>query len=159
MRMRVFNRNIKPEFIDRMYRFAHTILMDEEEARDAVQDVLLKIYSKPIVFINEESYIVRSVRNNCLDRIRCRKEWCSLSDLGEMDEHPQSNEDKHLVRFAIAKLSYKQRMVIHLKDIEGYPNKEIAKLLGIEENQVRTILSRSRKAMKEIIEKELNHGR
>ena len=154
-----YSRDIDSEFINRACRFAYTILMDEEEARDAVQDVLLKIYSKHLFVINMESYIIRSVRNNCLDRIRCRKNRCSLADLREMEGSPNANDDKNLVRFAVAKLPDKQKMVIHLKDIEGYSTKDVSKLLGIDENQIRTILSRARKAMRVIIEKEMQDGK
>ena len=45
------------------------------------------------------------------------------------------------------------REVLHLKDIEGYATHEIARMLGVEENQVRTILSRARRGLRETIEK------
>ena len=58
----------------------------------------------------------------------------------------------------MARLTEKQRTVLHLKDIEGYSTKEVAEILETDEANVRTILSRSRKALREIIEKEFGYG-
>ena len=52
-------------------------------------------------------------------------------------------------------LPEKQKTVLHLKDIEGFPTDEIAGMLCTGENQVRVTLSRARKAMREIILKGL----
>ena len=41
---------------------------------------------------------------------------------------------------------------------EGYSNEEIADIIETDEGNVRTILSRGRKALREIIEKEINYG-
>ena len=58
----------------------------------------------------------------------------------------------------MARLPEKQRITVHLKDIEGYSTKEVAEILETDESNVRTILSRSRKALREIIEKEFGYG-
>ena len=63
-----------------------------------------------------------------------------------------------MVHKALAQLPEKQRLAIHLKDIEGYSGKEIAGILETDESNVRTILSRGRRALREIIEKEINYG-
>ena len=55
-------------------------------------------------------------------------------------------------------LPEKQRLAVHLKDIEGYSTKEMADILETDETNVRTILSRGRRALKEIIEKEFGYG-
>ena len=59
---------------------------------------------------------------------------------------------KELVRVALARLPLRQREVLHLKEIEGYATYEIAELIGVAENQVRTILSRARHALREAVE-------
>jgi len=146
---------VSDEFVDRMWRFALSILGDREEARDVVQDVLLRICRKTFVFTNVEAYLIRAVRNACIDVLRARRFWD--------DEDTESTivEDSHcsweageLVRFAMSELGLKQRMVVQLKDIEGYSTEDVARILGVKENQVRVILSRARMKMKEIIEKE-----
>jgi RNA polymerase sigma-70 factor (ECF subfamily) len=53
-----------------------------------------------------------------------------------------------LIRGEINKLPEKQKMIIHLCDVEGFNTKEIAALLGIDEGAVRTNLSRARQKIK-----------
>jgi len=150
---------VSDEFVDRMWRFALSILGDREEARDVVQDVLLRFCRRTLVFTNVEAYLIRAVRNACIDVLRARKFWDegeAESAIGE-DAHV-SWEAGELVRFAMSELGLKQRMVVQLKDIEGYSTEDVAGILGVKENQVRVILSRARMKMKETIEKE-NEGR
>ena len=53
----------------------------------------------------------------------------------------------------------RQREVLHLKEIEGYPTREIAAMLGCDEEQVRVILSRGRMALRGILQKMRNDER
>lgn len=141
-----------------MWRFATSILGDEESAKDVVQDVFEKIWARTLPILNLEAYATRAVRNACIDLLRSRKDVT--------DEFPEDVadsvecwDDRELVKMAIAQLPERQRSVIHLKDIEGYSNEEISKVVGVPENQVRTILSRARKSMRNYIENEMNHGK
>ncbi len=143
---------------DRMYRYAMTLLGDRDEAMDAVQDVAGKLWRMGPAMEkvkNPEAFAMRSVRNFCIDRLRCRKSvsremFPEIAYTAEADKWA----DVQLVRMAIGKLPEKQRTVVHLKDIEGFGTDEIAAVLGIQENQTRMILSRARKALKEIIIRE-----
>ena len=54
-----------------MFRFARTLLHDEDESRDAVADVMLRIYTKGIPGQYEPSkYLLACVRNKCMDILR-----------------------------------------------------------------------------------------
>lgn len=143
---------------DTLWRFASTMLADEEEAQDVVQDVLAKVWSRPFPMLNPKAYLIRSVRNACIDRIRNRKLFTDeLPDLPDTSSSDHLH-DADLVRHAMKSLTEQQRMVLHLKDIEGFSTAELSKTLNIPENQIRVTLSRARKAMKEYIEKEMNYG-
>jgi len=150
---------VSEEFVDRMWRFALSILGDREEARDVVQDVLLRFCRKTLVFTNVEAYLIRAVRNACIDVLRARRFWDDEeTESAVVEDFHCSWEAGELVKFAMSKLGLKQRMVVQMKDIEGYSTEEVARILGVKENQVRVILSRARIKMKETIEKE-NEGR
>lgn len=99
-----------------------------------------------------------SVRNACLDRLRRKHPAeplsATLPDTGDSD----SWSDRELVRRALNSLPLRQREVLHLKEIEGYPTHEIASMLSTNENQVRTILSRGRSRLREQLEKMMNYG-
>jgi len=150
---------LSDEFVDRMWRFALSILGDGEEARDVVQDVLLRFCRKTLVLTNVEAYLLKAVRNACIDILRARRFWDEGEPESAIGEDPHGSwEAGELVRFAMSKLGLKQRMAVQLKDIEGYTTEDVAKILGVKENQVRVILSRARMKIKETIEKE-NEGR
>lgn len=144
----------KSQFIDRLYRYARTLLDADSEAEDAVHDVLERIWNRN----NEgkqpstpEAYAVRAVRNACIDKMRAR---ASTTDSipEQSEEIPQDRwSDVQLVRAAISLLPERQKTIIHLKDIEGYSTREIARILETEENYVRATLSRARKSLKDAI--------
>ena len=63
------------------------------------------------------------------------------------------------MRRAMACLPERQRETLHLKDIEGVPTCEIARMLGCDEAQVRVILSRARHGLREALKKWMDDER
>ena len=147
--------------LDFMFRLACSILGQSDEARDMMQDVAERILRKQDSLDevrNIDSFLARAVRNACIDRIRRRRETTpKIPDIPD-DRSPDRWSDRQLVHKAMARLPERQRLTVHLKDIEGYSNKEIADILETDETNVRTLLSRGRKALRDIIEKEIGYG-
>ena len=147
--------------LDRMFRLACSILGRSDEAQDMMQDVAEKIlrrHGNLKDVENIDAFITRSVQNACIDRIRKRRD--TTPKIPELPDgrNPDRWSDRQLVQKSLAKLPERQRLAIHLKDIEGYSSKEIADILETDEANVRTLLSRGRRALKEIIEKEERYG-
>ena len=147
--------------LDFMFRLACSILGRSDEAQDMMQDVAERILRRQESLEdvrNIDSFLARAVRNACIDRIRRRKETTpKIPDVPD-EKNPDRWNDRQIVHKALSKLPERQRLVVHLKDIEGYSNKELADILETDETNVRTILSRGRKALREIIEKEIGYG-
>ena len=147
--------------LDFMFRLACSILGRSDEAKDMMQDVAERILRRQESLEdvrNIDSFLARAVRNACIDRIRRRKETTpKIPDIPD-EQNPDRWNDRQIVHKALSKLPERQRMAVHLKDIEGYSNKELAEILETDETNVRTILSRGRKALREIIEKEIGYG-
>lgn len=144
-----------------MFRLACSILGQSDEAQDMMQDVAEKIlrrHGNLKDVENIDAFITRSVQNACIDRIRKRRD--TTPKIPELPDgrNPDRWSDRQLVQKSLAKLPERQRLAIHLKDIEGYSSKEIADILETDEANVRTLLSRGRRALKEIIEKEERYG-
>lgn len=140
---------------------AYSILGNREDAEDVVQDVCARLLSKqffPSLVRNPEAFAARSVMNACVDSIRRRKDKVDLQNIPEPVSVPENREDRELVRIAMAQLPDRQRLVVYLKDIAGYPTEEIAAMLSIPENHVRTMLSRARKSLRDLIMKNQNYG-
>ena len=147
--------------LDFMFRLACSILGRSDEAQDMMQDVAERILRRQESLEdvrNIDSFLARAVRNACIDRIRRRKETTpKIPDVPD-EKNPDRWNDRQMVHRALSKLPERQRLAVHLKDIEGYSNKELANILETDETNVRTILSRGRKALREIIEKEIGYG-
>ena len=147
--------------LDFMFRLACSILGRSDEAQDMMQDVAEKILrrSDRIADIgNIDAFITRSIQNACIDRLRKRKDTTPKIPEIPDEKNPDRWNDRQTVHRALSLLPEKQRLAIHLKDIEGYSCRELADILETDEVNVRTILSRGRRALKEIIEKEDGYG-
>ena len=147
--------------LDFMYRLACSILGRSDEAQDMMQDVAERVLRKQGSLQeveNIDAFLTRSVRNACIARLRRRKDTTPKIPEVPDEKSPEGWSDRQLVHKALARLPEKQRLAVHLKDIEGYSGKEIARILETDEANVRTILSRGRRALREIIEKEIGYG-
>ena len=147
--------------LDFMFRLACSILGQSDEAQDMMQDVAERVLRKQEGLQeveNIDAFLTRSVRNACIDRLRRRKDTTPKIPEVPDEKSPEGWSDRQLVHKALARLPEKQRLAVHLKDIEGYSGKEIARILETDEANARTILSRGRRALREIIEKEIGYG-
>ena len=144
-----------------MFRLACSILGRSDEAQDMMQDVaerILRRQEKLKDVRNIDAFLSQSIRNACIDRLRRRKETTPKIPEVPDEKNPDRWNDRQIVHKALARLPERQRLAIHLKDIEGYSIKELAGILETDEANVRTILSRGRKALRETIEKEIGYG-
>ena len=148
---------------DEMYRFAKRFVMSSDEAEDVVQDLMVKFWQKKeeiAAFGNIKSYAMRSVKNECLNRLKHHDVKMGFADFqlhrSELYQIGTNNLKEHILDF-IRLLPEKQKAVIHLKDVEEYDISEIAELLEIEENAVRVNLMRARQKIKEQITQLMNY--
>lgn len=150
-----------PRITDMMFRLARTLLGRYDEAEDAVNDTIEKLWRRRRYWdriSNPEAFAISAVRNTCIDRLRSRKDTTDRIPDAMQENETESRSDIEMVRKALEKLTERQRWAIHLKDIEGFSTREISEMSGIPENHIRTILSRARKRLKEIIEEDMRYG-
>lgn len=142
---------------DEMFRFAKRFVMSSDEAEDVVQDLMIKFWQKKeelSTLGNLKSYALKAVRNECLNRLKHHDVKLGFADLqlhrSELYSMEVNNLKEHIINF-INHLPEKQKMVIHLKDVEEYEVSEISEIMEIEENAVRVNLMRARQKVKEQI--------
>ncbi|MCD6090570.1 MAG: sigma-70 family RNA polymerase sigma factor [Bacteroidales bacterium] len=152
---------------DKVFRYARAILSDVEEAEDVTQDIferLLLNKNSVLEFNNVESYLIRSTKNLCLDRVKHRnvvlKNSENIKNLSNHVVEPEleQKEMAGMIRTIIDRLPKKQKMIIHLRDVESYNFDEIFDATGIDPNAIRVNLSRARKTVKEELIKTMNYG-
>ncbi|MGD9568265.1 MAG: RNA polymerase sigma factor [Sedimentibacter sp.] len=158
------------------YNIALRVLRNVEDAEDASQESLIKMY-KSIQSFNMQStfkvWMYRIVVNTCLDFKR-KKNLNTMSideniDLGGNGEihreiaddsgNPDALVDKNftskLVSDALNKLDDDYKTIIVLRDIQGFSYSEIAEILSCNLGTVKSRLNRARKGLKDIIEFEM----
>ena len=159
--------NIFVSLKDKVFRFARTILSDMAEAEDVTQDIFEKLWinqDKLPEYKNIESYVIRSTKNLCLDRIKHKnvvlKNSNDIKYLSNnlIEAENDKKEISEIIKSVIKQLPEKQRMIIHLRDIEGYEFEEINKITGVELNAIRVSLSRARKTVKQELIKTMSYG-
>jgi len=144
---------------DKLYRMAKSILLDEELAKDSVQDLYLKLWENRTALNeieNMSSYSMRILRNLCLDKLRKKREMdleiCDYSALQDnassIHERVEQKNMATIIKQHINQLPELQRTVIRLRDVEGYEIKEIAYITASTENAVTANLSRARQKIR-----------
>ena len=142
---------------DRMFRYAQSLLLSADEAEDVVHDLLERLWRERDgldACRNLPAFVMTAVRNRCYDRLRQLRALRERTDAAASAAERTTTgaidgwEARDLVRRAVAGLPERQREVLHLKDIEGYPTREIASLLACDEAHIRMILSRARQGLR-----------
>lgn len=145
-----------------MYFAAYRILQNVHTAEDAVHQAFLRVIDH-LDKINEKDchktrgFLVIITEHVAIDMYRKRKRenTCSYDDmeiyLPDTTEQAQGLDE---IDRAIEKLSVNDVTVLKLKFSHGYTNTEIADILGITEDNVRQRISRAKKRLAEILERE-----
>jgi RNA polymerase sigma factor (sigma-70 family) len=168
MQARDFKTDVLP-ISSKLLRLANQILQDEDEAKDVLQDVFLKLWQKRDELgkvENLEAFAFRMARNRCLDMIRSRR-TVSIDSVKKVKFVEEGSSDTDnldqansvgLVKRIIAELPDVQRTIIHLRDIEQLEFEEIADATQMNVNAIRVNLSRARKKVRDEIIKIQNYG-
>ena len=145
---------------DKMYRFAQRLLKDDEEAKDIVQEAMIRVWNKRDemhTYLNMEAWCMRIVRNLSLDRIKSKQYNSDRLDTTYNLSAPGANPEQKTeidntmenIHNFIASLPDKQRQIMQLRDIEGFSYKEIGDILNLDANNVKVNLFRARKSVRE----------
>ncbi len=147
----------------KLYPMLFRILKNEEETRDALQDLMLKLWSKRKELdkcTNLEAYIITMAKNHSFDLLKKKrpsaigeKEEYRILNMETNDTNPELMEKYEQVHRIIEKLPEKLQTVIRLRDIDGFTFEEIKEITGFEPPYLRVILSRARLKVKQEVEK------
>ncbi len=158
---------------------AKRYLRSDADAADCFQDTFLAVF-KSIDKFEQRSTIGTWLRgitiNQCLMRIRAqgrrqedsiehllpvfdekgnRMDSCSSNGSCQIDELLDTAQMKQLVREKILELPDTSRVMLLLRDIDGYSTKEAATILGISVTAAKTRLHRSRTALGALLKPEM----
>lgn len=143
----------------RLLKYAWHLTENQEDAEDAVQEVMLKLWNSRHELDycrNIEAFAKTLTHHTCIDLIRRKKHELFGKDSEQMEmlshlpEHLYEIKDEiRLIREIIATLPPLQHDIMHMKDIEEYETEEIAQITGCSTEAIRQNLSRARKRVRD----------
>ena len=138
--------------LQKMYRIAISMLQNEEDAADAIQETVLRCWQKIGQLKNDEyfqTWLIRILINQCKDILRDRKKLVFIEEIPEIahEDIYFSNEWKEV----LCRLNEKNRIVMELYYVDGFSTKEIAEMLHISDMSVRSRMTRGRKQLEQIL--------
>jgi len=149
-----------------IHHIARRYFNNQEDALDASQDAIIRIYKGlPNVILREngnlKAWICTVTANTCLDIVRKRRVATEeLTDtnisvsptLPSAEESAMTNERVREILVAIAKLPEDHRIVLILRDMQGLTYDELSESLGLTLGTVKSRLSRARSALKKLLD-------
>jgi len=141
-----------------LYRFALYTLKNKTDAEDAVSETVVDAFASIRKLRQPEAFkgwIFRILYNKCKDRLReyAKKDVDLPEDYREVPAE-EKVEDGAVMRTLFFELGEEERLIISMHLFAGYTSKEIAKLLGLNENTVRSKESRALKRLARKLELE-----
>lgn len=160
--------NVVLPFKDKLYRLAKRLLVSREEAEDATQEILLKLWSKSESmeeYRNVEAFAMTMTKNFCLDRLKSKQAGnlklvhSNYSDENiSLQKQLEAKDSLSWMERIMEDLPEQQKMILQLRDVEQYEFDEICELLDMKPTAVRVALSRARKTVREELIKKHNYG-
>lgn len=143
---------------DRMYGMGVRAGLPPDDAADAVQETLVRLWRRgdalPPDAAQLSAYCLAAMRNACLEWHRGRRPVGSLDEAPDVavdlpDEVEYVDTRTHVERL-IDSLPAAQGKAVRLSSFAGMDSAEIAEAMGQTEGNVRQLLSRGRKKLKEL---------
>lgn len=160
--------NIVMPFKDKVFRLAKRLLVSTEEAEDATQEVLMKLWSNQVKieeYKNVEAFSMTMTKNYCFDKLKSKQAQnlkivhTNYEDGStSLQKQVEAHDSLQWVAKIIESLPEQQKMVVQLRDIEEYDLDEIANMLEMNNTAVRVALSRARKTIREKLTITNNYG-
>ena len=151
----LYNR-FSPRMLGVCYRFAK----NREDAEDMLQEGFIKVFTQMHQYRNEgalEGWIRRIIVHTCINHLKKNKKFSESLDIihansVHINEEmiPSIMQAKQVVE-CIRMLPLGYRTVLNLYAIEGFPHKEIAAILDIEESTSRSQYTRAKAMLEEIL--------
>lgn len=155
-------------FKDRVFRLAKRLLVSTEEAEDATQEVLVKLWNnkaKLESYTSVEALAMTMTKNYCLDQLKSKRATemrivhSNYTDRqAGLQQQAEDRDSWSWVEKIMETLPEQQKLILQMRDIEQYEFEEIAKIMDMNETAVRVALSRGRKTLREQLTKTHSYG-
>lgn len=147
-----------------LYKVAKSILNDEEDINDAIQETLINAYNKIDTLKNKkyiETWVTRILINKCYDIIDKNKvhERKVQKAIDTYSNYENDNfEQRTIVQKAVSQIDEDLKLIVIMYYYNQFSVKEISKIMGIPSGTVKSKLSRARTKLYEILKREEEQG-
>ena len=155
-------------FKDKLFRLAKRLLVSTEEAEDATQEVILKLWNKKenlSQYNSLEAFAMTITKNYCLDQLKSKRAQNLkivhnnfTDNEASLQQKLEDQDSLNWVEKIITQLPIQQQIIIQMRDIEQCEFEEIAVTLEMNETAIRVALSRARKTIREFMLKTHRYG-
>ena len=161
-------RELHTRYFDRLYQFLLVIARGQEhEARDALQETLLRVARNARVFDEEEAFwcwLKAVARNAARDGGRRQKRYFTLLERlslrwNTVEQRANDGAESRLQTIldeSLAELSPDERSLVEGKYLDGVATKELSSSTGLTEKAVESRLLRLRRQLRDRLLKKLN---
>lgn len=150
------------EIENHVYRTAYYILNNEQDALDASQEALIRIYTKIETYEEKaqfKTWVQRIVTNICIDKFRRTKPTVSIEehdfifkDKSDVEADVLANFAMDEIRMAIEQLPEHHKTVVILRYLQDFSYNEIAASLDLPLNTVKSYLFRARQQLQHLLQ-------
>jgi RNA polymerase sigma-70 factor (ECF subfamily) len=145
----------------RLHHYAARMLNEATEAEDVVQEAFLRLWQRASSYSPDArvtTWLHRIVHNLAVDRLRSRGRWQALDDDSDAPvSAPQGRQleaarQAEALERALNQLPERQRaalLLVHLNELSG---KEAARVLGVTDTALESLLSRARRGLRQLLE-------
>ena len=149
-----------------VFSLALKMLCDEEEAKDMVQETMIRVWQNMGEYDQQKSFttwIYTIAVRLCLDRLRSMRRTVPMPEDEKVLRRFASDVDTHrtlenqewvsIVRMLADNLSTKQKLVFTLVQLEGLSSQEVEEITGFDAKQVKSNLYVARQTIREQLKK------
>ena len=155
--------NLYKPLHERLSRFVQTLVWNNDEAKDVISETVLIAYESFEKLQSETAFLsyLFTIANNLVHKKLRRKKFWGIFEANTENNKPDNfNSESSLMKYelnkALKKLPVKQSEAIVWYEISGLSMEEIAKIQNLSVGGVKTNISRARKTLAILLEKEEN---
>ena len=155
-------------FKDKLFRVAKRLLVSTEEAEDATQEVLVKLWNRNEIldeYKSVEALAMTMTKNYCLDQLKSKRAGNmkivhnNFTDREPgLDKKVEDIDTWNWVEKIMTDLPEQQKLIVQMRDIEEMEFEAMSIILEMNEQAIRTALSRARKIIREKMIKTHHYG-
>ena len=142
-----------------LYSTAKTILFSDQDCADAIQETIVKAFSKIDTLKNDKyarTWLIRILINECYNLVRKSSKFISCEDLEDrLEMESEKSKDYSELYAAVNSLKEELRLPVILYYIEDFSVREIAQILEISEGAVQKRLARARGKLRQELQEVL----